>query len=357
MKRLPLHAGLSLVLCACGPDPLPFQRARPQALVQAPGDQIHPDLAGTRLVWFDLGEDPNGRCYAPQSGPDWDDSCIGRVRGMDLTSGAVRTLSEPIPQETRPHLSGDRVIWRCIRDGQRGLCVTPFARQRITFHPDLAWSGYYDDAAERTLAVGSGYLIWAQITTWYGETVFRLVWADVGSGREKVLAVLEQMPAEVVEDGSRVLWTDRSWTGSGHAYRTQALDLDTREYSLLFEDDQPRYGLGANADLFAWQETDPDGRVHVFARDRRGAGTRVESAEAQVSSQARLALAGHRVAWLDHREGDYRIALADLADRTEAWATPEEAVVGLTSAPATSDELMVWADLRNGDWDLYVVRL
>ena len=356
MKRLVCLAGLALWAVACGPDPLPFERARPQALVQAPGDQIHPHVAGPRLVWFDLGDDPNGHCYLPQSGPDWDDSCTGVVRGMDLTSGAVRTLSEPLIGETRPHISGDQVLWRCTQDGQPGMCITPFSHSQVRFVANLGWSRYYYDADDRVLAIGDGYLVWAQYTTRDWMPIYRLVWADVESGLEAELAVLDQMPSEVVTDGDQVIWSTVGWTDQGYRYRIEAFDLATRERSLIREDALPRSGLAAAGDLLAWQETDPDGRVHVFARDRAGAGTRVESEAAQVSSLAPLALAGRRVLWFDHRDGDYRIAAADLDTHTEDWVTPAEAVVGVSMPPAVSDELVVWTDLRGGDWDLYLLR-
>ncbi len=356
MKLLSLLFICAPLAASCGADALPYEEGVTHELVSAPADQIHPDVEGDMLVWFDLAPDPNGACHVPYYGPDWDPTCEGVVRGMNLHTGQVSTLSDVIVSETRPRVSDGRVVWRCHEDGLLGMCETPFGRNRVTFHEGLGWSRYgYDDAWLRTADDG-GVVVWTEYTTHDHDYVWRLMRADVRTGEARALAYLDQEASEMVASGGQAAWTSGRWTGSGYTYRLQIADLYTGERRILLEEDRPTFGLGAGGGTLAWKKMDDEGNVHVYFMDDDGTVARADSEKAMVSSETRVAVGDDLLVWLDHRDGDYRIAAVDLRSGAEEILSDEEAWIGVNMEPSISGDLLVWPDLRNGDWDLFLYR-
>jgi hypothetical protein len=69
-----------------------------------------------------------------------------------------------------------------------------------------------------------------------------------------------------------------------------------------------------------------------------------------------VAVAEDLLVWLDHREGDYRVAAKDLISQEERFLSGPKAVIGANMAPAADHNAVAWADRRGGDWDLYLFR-
>ena len=116
MLRVLVHSLCVAFLACCGFGNTPgFEAGSTRPLVQRPGDQVHPAVEGDRIAWFDLEDDPNGACFVPPSGQDYDRTCDGVIKTLDRETGEVITLSEVLGQETRPVVSQDLVAWRCHR--------------------------------------------------------------------------------------------------------------------------------------------------------------------------------------------------------------------------------------------------
>lgn len=351
MKRRLVLLVLAPLAASCGTDPLPYKEGVTHELVSAPADQIHPDVEGEKLVWFDLAPDPNGACHIPNNGPDWDATCEGVVRGMNLRTGQMSTMSDIISDETRPRVSGGRVVWRCHTDGGLGMCETPFGSNRVTFHQGLGWSNYGYGHAWLQTADDDGVVVWCEYANHNYGYIWKLMRADVRTGEARTLAYLDQMASELVASGGQV-----AWTGSSYGMLLQAANLLTGERRILLDQDSYRFGLGAGSGTLAWKQVDEEGNVHVHYLQDDGTDVRVDSDEARVSSETQVAVGDDLLVWLDHRDGDYRIAAADLLTGAEEILSDPEARISVKMEPSISGGLLVWPDLRNGDWDLFLYR-
>jgi hypothetical protein len=241
---------------ACGFGSSPgFESGSVQALVQRPGDQLHPALDGDRLAWFDLEEDPNGACFMPPSGPDYDRTCDGVIKTLDRHTGEVRTLSETLGQATRPAVSGDLVAWRCHRQNEPGLCVTGTDQQDVVYHRGVGWSRHNYDASSRPV-VHEGVAYWAEYRTHQGKPTYRLMKADLHTGRQTVLLYLDTMPDEVAAFDSRVVWKNSFHDGEEYRCIIRALHLETLEWNVVTDNDEYCYGLGAFGEVLAWKQAE-----------------------------------------------------------------------------------------------------
>ncbi len=348
--------------CGFGGSP-GFESGRARPLVQRPGDQIHPALDGDRLVWFDLEGDPNGACFVPPSGQDYDRTCDGVVKTLDQFSGEVRALSEVIGREVRPVVTQDLVAWRCQRDNEPGLCVTPADRREVVYHRGVGWSRQNYDVSSRPV-VHAGMAYWAEYRTRENKAFYRLMQANLHTGEQKILLYLDSLPDEVAAFDSRVVWKNGFWDADAQEYRCiiRALHLETNLWSVVADNHEYCFGLGASGKVLAWKQAeiesgwvDPES-IRVFHLDADGNVYRASSHQARVSEDLPVVVGGGLVVWLDYREGIYRVAALDLRGRREAFLSPENAMISAYVSPAAGDRGVIWTDYRNGDSDLYLFR-
>ncbi|HUU00532.1 MAG TPA: hypothetical protein VM425_03730 [Myxococcota bacterium] len=368
MRILPSVIALAaaMQLFACGESaPLDFEAGDVQTIVAAAGDQLHPYISGDWLVWFDLRDDPNGFCFMPSYSPDgeYDDSCDGRVRSMNLATGESHILSDVIGYEVRPVVTAGLAAWRCQSDSGPGMCVTPVDRRQVTFFSGLGYSNYYYDGDKRPW-VNGGYVAWAEYEYYPTTTVYRIKRADLRSGQVEDVMRLDDYPTEFVYFGSLMAWTGYFWDEGAYRYRLELSDSNTGASTLVVDGQDPAYGLGGHGGLLAFKQGSPDydgqggsaGGVHVFYRRPDGHVRRADSDAARVSEEGPLSVGDDLLVWLDHREGDYRVVARDLKGGGEAIVSPPEAQIGAYMPPAVGAQGIVWPDMRDGDFDLYMFR-
>lgn len=329
-------------------------------LIEIDGDQLHPAIGGNTLAWFDLEGDPNGACFVPSYDPDGgaDSTCDGVVRTLDLMTGRVRTVSDATGYEAVPVVSDGLVAWRCIGDEGQGMCVSPADRPEVRYHPGLGLSSYGWQDPVRLPAVAGGKVVWAVYRYDSNNPVFRLDRADLRTGAEEVVTYLERFPTEVACSERRIAWISQYWDQEYHN-QLEVLDLQTEERTVLVDSSEASlFGLDLDGDLIAWKQiVSIDGVNEVQVRYQQAGGQirRADSTDARVSAETPVVAIGGRLAWLDHREGDYRVVLFDLQQGTEEIVSPENAVIGAYAAPALADGWMVFSDMRRGQWDLLLV--
>jgi len=362
MLRILLHGLCAAAVAACGFGDSPgFESGTAQPLVQRPGDQLHPALDGDRLAWFDLEEDPNGACFVPPSGQDYDRTCDGVVKTLDRKTGEVVTLSGALGQETRPAVTQDLVAWRCYEQGEPGLCVTPADRPEVVYHRGVGWSRQNYDASSRPV-VHQGQAYWAEYRTHQNRPSYRLMKADLCTGEQTILLYLDSMPDEVAAFDSRVVWKNSFFDGQEYRCIIRALHLETNQWNVVADNHEYCYGLGAFGEVLAWKQAqfeygyvDPDS-IRVFHLDAHGNVYRASSHQARVAADLPVVVGDGFLVWLDYREGVYRIAALDLLGRREAFLSPESAMISAYISPAAGDHSVVWPDYRNGNSDLFLFR-
>ncbi len=361
--RAPLLIAASVVLLAANPGcgQHGFGSGRILPLVEGRGDQINADLEGNLLVWFDLEEDPNGACFVPPYCYDdeCDQTCEGRIKAMNLRNGRIVTLSPVIGQETAPAISAGRAAWLCHGNGGRGLCITPADRSEVTFFPGVGWN-YYHGATKRPALDGDA-VVWAEYNYQSGEAVYRLAKADLGDGSSEDLLRFDRLlPTEVVLSGNRAAFVTNIWEGGAYHFTLETLEIDSGRRRGGAESEQAIFGLGARGDILAWKQggtyTQPGEEVHVFYIEKDGQPVRADSDGAEVSAESPVAVGEGILAWLDFRDGNYRIAARDIDTGAEELITPAEAMLSAYQSPAASGEGLVFSDHRRGDWDLYLYR-
>ncbi len=354
MGRLLLIVALAPGLgCCSGGDPRDFEQGHARPVVERRGDQIHPDLDGRWLVWFDLEDDPNGACNSVgyDSDQEYDYTCEGVVKSMDLLTGRVRTLSEVLLQETRPVMSDGLAVWRCWQQSAPGLCVTRADRQEVTFHPQGNSYYYYDQTSKP--AVDRGVAAWIDYN-YQGQTPVNLLRRlELRTGQE-VSHIADNYPSELIVCGHRLTWVSALWEDEAYRYQLESIDTLTGNHQVLFDSDQAIVGLGGSGDLLAFKQDQGEAGVRVFYLDPDGQPRRADSDEARVSSMTPITVDEDLLVWLDHREGDYRVVAYDLRGGQEGFVSSDQAVVGAHLVPVADQNQVVWADRRNGDWDLYL---
>ncbi len=344
-----------------GSDPWGLDGSNPQpALIELPGDQLNPSLDGDALAWFDLAGDPNGACHTPAYDPDGepDTTCQGVVRTLDLRSGRLRTVSPPADMELMPVVSGGWVAWHCRDARGQGVCASPVAERDVHYHPGIdQYSAAWHDSTVRLAAAG-GRVFWAAYSPGPERYTYQLRHTDLADGSTEILAELQRFPSALAASAQRVAWVSQHWDGQRHIL-LESLDLRSgRQQTLVDSTDAGLFGLAAAGDTVAWKQSlYADGQLQIQVRYQRPGDPvqRADTPSARVSAETPLTAAPGRLAWLDHREGDYRVAVYDLDTETEHLITPEEAIVGAYATPTLTDDLLVHPDLRQGDWDLLLL--
>lgn len=344
-----------------GNDPWGLAGGDPQpVLIEGPGDQLNPSLDGDTLAWFDLAGDPNGACYTPAYDPDGrpDETCQGVVRTLDLRSGRQRTLSAAAEMELLPVVAGGWVAWHCRGPQSQGVCASPVAERDVRYHPGIdQYSAAWHDSTVRLAAAG-GQVFWADYSPSPERTVYRLRRTDLADGSSQILAELQRFPNALAASAQRVAWVSQHWDGQRHIL-LESLDLRSgQQQTLVDSSDAGLFGLAVAGDTVAWKQSlYVDGQLQVQVRYHQTGHQvrRADSPSARVSAETPLSAAPSRLAWLDHRDGDYRVAVYDLETQTEQLITPEEAIVGAYATPTLTDDLLVHPDLRQGNWDLLLL--
>ena len=362
MLRVLVHTLCVALIASCGFGNTPgFEAGSARPLVQRPGDQLHPAVDGDRIAWFDLEDDPNGACHVPPSGQDYDRTCDGVIKTIDRETGEVITLSEVLGQETRPVVSRDLVAWRCHRQNEPGLCVTSTNQQDVIYHRGVGWSRYNYDAASRPV-VHEGMAYWAEYRTFQNKPNYRLMKADLRTGRQTILLYLDTLPDEVAAFDSRVVWKNSFFDGQDYRCIIRALHLETLEWNVVTDTDEYCYGMGASGEVLAWKQAaieygyvDPES-IRIFHLDADGNVYRATSHEARVAEDLPVVVGDGFLVWLDYREGIYRVTALDLLGRREAFLSPPYAAISAYNSPAAGDRSVVWTDYRNGDSDLFLFR-
>jgi hypothetical protein len=366
MRILPSIIALAaaMQLCACGESaPLDLESGKAHAIVTAGGDQLHPYISGDWLVWFDLRDDPDGFCFLPSYSPDgqYDDSCDGRVRSMNLVTGESHVLSDVIGYEVRPVASEGFAAWRCQSDLGPGMCVTPIDRKQVSFYSGVGYSNYYYSGDQRPW-VNEGHVAWAVYEYYPAMTIYKIKRADLGSGLVEDLMRLDDYPTEFAYFGQLMAWTGYRWDNGVYRYRLELSDPHTGASTLVVDGQDPAYGLGGYGGLLAFKQGSPDydggddGGVHVFYRRADGQVRRADSSAARVSEEGPLSVGDDLLVWLDHRDGDYQVVARDLRGGGETIVSPPEALIGAYMPPAVGSQGIVWPDMRDGDFDLYIYR-
>jgi hypothetical protein len=362
MLRVLVHSLCVAVLASCGfGNTAGFEAGSVRPLVQRPGDQLHPAVAGDRIAWFDLEDDPNGACFVPPSGQDYDRTCDGVIKTLDRETGEVRTLSETLGQEVRPAVTRDLVAWRCHRQNEPGLCVSSADQPEVVYHRGVGWSRNNYDASSRPV-VHEGIAYWAEYRTHQNKPSYRLMQADLRTGEQTILLYLDSMPDEVAAFDSRVVWKNSFFDGQDYRCIIRALHLETHEWNVVTDNNEYCYGLGAFGEVLAWKQAkfeygyvDPES-IRVFHLDANGMVYRASSHEARVSEDLPVVVGEGFLVWLDYRDGLYRVAALDLVARREEFLSPESAMISAYISPAAGDRSVVWTDYRNGNSDLFLFR-
>jgi len=360
-RGLVLLATVGLV-CSCGGElPLGVESGQIGPLVEDRGDQLHPSLDGTWLVWFDLSGDDNGRCFIPSYSNDgeYDQTCDGVIKSMDLISGKVRIISGFLGAETRPVVSNGLVAWRCNKDSARGLCVTPADRRRVTFLEGVSWDYYYSTDARPW--IDGNQAVWVVYDYYPRQYVYRLKRADLKSGEIQDVQRLDFYPSEMAFFDGKLAWTENQWQDGAYHYKLLLMDVDTGARTVVADGEQASYGLAGQGRVLAFkqgqpvytEEPDAGEGVHVYYRDPDGRVFRADGDDARVSSEAPVSLDEDLLVWIDHREGDYSVAAYDMRSGDEALVSPRDAVVSAYMPPAVGSGYIVWPDCRDGDFDLY----
>jgi hypothetical protein len=331
-------------------------------VVWSSGDQIHPALRGGELIWFDLSDDPNGACYAPATGEDYDDSCSGVIKWRDLSREDQRTLSGSLEGDTIPVFIEGLAAWYCRGfDGVAGLCVSDNRGAGGDFYPGVGWQNYYYYSPAQRPVLASGRAFWAEYEYDYVDYLYRykIRSLDLQLRSVKDLVVLDQSyPTEMVATAERLVWVSQFWSDAGARYRLESIELVSDQRVLLLESVEPLFGLAALGDRLAFKRGTPNygddqgEGVHIYLRDPEGTLERADSLQALVSADTPVVIGEDLLVWLDYRDGDYQLAAKDLRSGQDRLLTGAPARINADFQPAVDGRRIVWADHRGGDWDL-----
>ena len=355
---LTLLGALVLSACADGGEAR-FGLGDTSALVTGPGDQVNPSLQGTWLAWFDLRSDPDGQCYGRTEDGGWDDTCTGRLRMMDLQTGAQQDISEDQEGEILPTVSQGRVVWRCVESDQQGLCVGGTGISK-TFHAGLGWSyyGYYQQ--RQPPVVDEGEVFWLDYDPEFGGYV--IMAGDLASGERRTLAHLDEYPSEFLAFDGYLAWVVGRYEDGQTRYHLKLMDRESGATTGAAEADEPIFGLAGAGDWLAWKQgwadtTSEDPSLHVYLRRGDGTVERVDSDAAWVSSETSVAVGEGSLVWIDYRRGGYAVAAWRDGEEAERLLSSEQALIGAGMQPAASQHRLVWSDRQLGAWDRVLHRL
>ena len=263
-------------------------------VLSLPGDQMHPDVWGRRVVWqeYIAREDDLA---------DWD------INGADLddwTNPRLFEVSGVIDNDEQyPAISGNTVLWQ---DGPEG-------------HSDIFGSDITDPNWPREFVVAA-FEGRQQL-----PAIDRLlaVWQDDFNGDWDVYASdiwLRDRPMEFIVTPFEYQQTAPAISGN----------------RVVWQDD-----LAGNWDLFVAILGEDGDLEHVPIADTEG-------------NQVNARIEGPLVVWQDDRFGHWDIFLYNL-NTGQAFRLTEDP--GDQMLPDIAGDLVVWQDNRLGSWDIFVTRL
>ena len=306
-------------------------------------DQTLPELFRDTVVFSD---NRNG---------NWD------IYSYDLKTGAEKRLTSDPTTQTSPAVCGSTVVWEDWRNGNPDIYSYDLAtgvEKRLTT----------DAGQHKTPDISDGRVVYcyyggSQSSSWSGIWDIRLI--DLLSGGTATLSgpnTRMDNGHDFAISGDRVAWVVYDNPTSA-AWKTYVWDLTTATGRIVSPDDM--YGTDVSADrLAAWHTGG------VYAYDL-AAGARIALATPPFGTpggagkewmtrplgemQNAGALSG-RTLVARYWSGAYGVNLwaADVTSGTWSLITSATTVL---DHPAVSGRNVVWADKRNGTWDIYAYDL
>ncbi|MBW2700127.1 MAG: hypothetical protein JRF33_04855 [Deltaproteobacteria bacterium] len=345
---------------ACGAEgDTNFGLGDTNAVVSGTGDQLHPYLDGQTLVWFDLSLDPEGRCYGENLDGTWDNTCLGQVRSLELSTGLKHSWTEVMEGEVVPATSDGLVVWRCLESGERGLCIVAEGSSK-TFRPGLGWSFNSWYVNGRPPAVDRGEVFWVGYDNEQGG--YRIMGGDLRSGEVWPILEMDEYPYELVAFGGYLAWTVGRNENGLYRYHLEMMDRASGARTGVVDAEEQVFGLGGYGDRLGWKQgwvdyESEESTLHVYLRSEDGSVERVDSDESWVSAETPVAVGSDSLIWIDYRRGGYSVAAYRDGDDAETLLSSEQAMIGASTPPVVSGNRVVWSDRQLGDWDLVLHRL
>ena len=340
------------------------------ALTDPTRDSICPDLDGEDLVWYEAKPIPAMRvegqetdCLAcPGCG-----QCEWNLRHKRVSGGAETLIAVEQYAQTAPQVGDGLVTW-LHSDGTAGV----FELETGALHTVKAPTNSYFNWAPTP---SQGALWWYGYNYVTGGSGIHVTDIDSGATEMKVQAniyenwstpngtlnsVTRSQPFSLAGGGAT--WTDwgnssqlvRRWSAGSSAAEI-AWEDPTRDFTAAVGLDDGRlitksYDRALGCSEMACQ---PEIRLHD------GKSVKELTGKGHPTLYGRPVVAGGRVFWLDFRDGPYAIwsrRLDDLATGPERLSS-EEAVLGAAAPVAASESHLAWMDRRDGIWRIYVKAL
>ena len=176
------------------------------------------------------------------------------------------------------------------------------------------------------------------------------VWTDERNGNEDIYA-------QRLDDNGNVLWA------TGIRVNISASGTPRENPSIAVDKNGNIFVVWWGGAVFAMR-LDQDGN-RMWMED-----VRIDTATVTVDEHPTVALDGNGnavVVWGDERNGDYDIYAQKLdGSGNKLWAadvrvnsdtTTEDQVSPMVVVYGNGDAIVVWSDMRNGDWDIYAQKL
>ena len=282
--------------------------------------QMNPAIYGDRIIW--------------QSESD--------LHIYDIATTTVAAITEQRIDRRRPDIWGNRVAWIDYRNGNSEIYMVDIAEPgygatRLSF--DASSQLYPDISGERVTWMDSRHGDWEAYLY------------DLSTKTETRLTNHPGVQASPKVSGGRITWEDdrHAWEAGTYNVDVYVYDIATATETRVTIDDGVIQRLpDIYGDTLAWSERASDGTMGVYMYDIPTSTKEVVSSPAAVPNG--IVISGGRVAWGDHRNGNWDIYMYDKATGIETQVTSDP---GSQERPAISGDTIAWVDNRNGNWDIY----
>lgn len=192
-------------------------------------EQSFPHVNGSRVVWTDFRNDPDGQYMDPQSTGENN----GDIMGFDLSSGEPFVVTEDPGKQLRPAVDGDTVVWLDWRsDGEEPVGIQPEPK----YHHFKVYVRHLPEGEEIYLESGG----WLQPELWRrpGIHAGHVAWISDSSesnGTQLLVAPIDTGLITVVHESDRVLTGldfragAIAWIGGGSLGWTDDVGLDLND--------------------------------------------------------------------------------------------------------------------------------
>jgi beta propeller repeat protein len=283
------------------------------------GEQLHPEISGTRVVWqdnrsgnwdihlADLGDGGTSGALvtdgADQTRPSidgnvvvWQDRRDGQwdIYGYDLDAGGEFEVDTGSGNQERPVVSGQWVAWQDDGAGNLDIYVYNMStgeKLRVTSH----------ERDQINPAIHDETLVWEDYRHGLGE----IYTYDLGSGTEQrhtYNIYTQTLPAI---SNSVIAWTDRR-TGQRDIYYSKGSITEARLTYGAGDHSQP--AVRGELTVYTDYENGLDDPNLAFFDTKSGVGARLTS---EPSRQEEPAIGDGKLVWQDDRDGVYQIYQAD----------------------------------------------